>query len=319
MSSLKCDQTGHFLGYYPEHDIGFTCFECLEEFGPSGRRAVNSPFYAAAGLSRESRKRRSLHLPPPPPSQVSEEPISERDEFGRRRSKPWRCLQQKCKLLACDGCAENLIDPEYISQARDRDSSELTGKRNSIVGGEARIRAGAATPPDQRASRELRDSTREPTATTASIKGSSNMATGDPGKLETDSEGSDDDDEALDGLRTKLVYRRAGHVATSALAHYHHRDSARAPIPNRIPVKAPPIAWEEVPRPPTVVPQHLQSAGNNMACLEVDSNEGSDGEEDFLPPFTIRSASQAANQAMRTAHWRQRAAGLAAASRLGKV
>lgn len=299
MATLKCDQTGHFFGYYPEHDLGFTCFECLEEFGASGRRPANPWGYSSGGMTRESRKRRSLHLPPALPLEAPVE-ISERDERGMLRSRPWRCLQQKCKLLACDKCSELLTDPEYVSKARDRDFTEIMGKRNSIVGAESIARAGAATPPEQRATRELRASLHEPLLTTAVPEVDDKMDSGP---------GESDEEDALDTLRTKLVYRRAGNVATSALAQYHYRDarsgSGRLPLPHRIPVKEPPPVLEETKWPVRVVPEHLVSSGH--ATLEVDSDEGSDNEE-FLPKLTVRSATQAANQAMRGVHWRQRLA-----------
>lgn len=316
MTSTKCDQTGHFFGYYPEHDIGFTCFECLEEFGASGRRPANPWAYSSGGLGRESRKRRSLHLAPPS-SNVPEEPVvvSERDEKGRLRSKPWRCLQQRCKLLVCDKCSDLLINPEYVSQSRDRDPNELIGKRNSMVGSDMIARAGAATPPEQRASRELRASTHEPLMITDVPEIDDNM----------ESPAAESDDEAaLDALRSKLVYRRAGNVATSALAHFHHRDSRSGrgpPIPNRAPVKEPPHVREEVKRPANIIPDHLVSTGSGPQMpLEVDSKEESENEEEeLMPKLTVRSAAQAANHAMRSAHWRERAADLAATSRVGKV
>lgn len=300
MTTTKCDQTGHFFGYLPEYDIGFTCFECMEEFGLSGRRPALPWGYSSGGSTRESRKRRSLHLPPSPPSDVPQEPVvvSERDDHGRRRSKPWRCLQTRCKLLACDQCAERLIDPEYISSAKTRDLSELQGKRNSIVGFEMAVRAGAATPPEHRISRELHESLAAPAVEPIPVP--------DGGSLECDSE-SEQEGSGVDSLRAKLVYRRAGHVATSALAYYHRGDRPGRPSkPNRIPVKEP----QEARRTATAIPEHLMSTtgpGNRMVALEVDSKEGSD-DEDFMPKLAVRSATQAAAQAMRSVHWRQRAA-----------
>jgi len=291
MTTLKCDQTGHFFGYFPEHDIGFTCFECFGEFGSSGRRPPYPWGHSSGGMTRESRKRRSLHLPPSPPEDIPQEPVvvSERDDHGRWRSKPWRCLQTKCKLLACDRCAEQLIDPEYVSLAKDRDLSKLHGKRNSIVGLEMTVRAGAATPPEHRTTRELRGSMHEPIAVPVG------------GTLECDSE-SDQEGSGVDSLRAKLVYRRAGHVATSALAQYHR--PGRPFKPNPIPAKEP----QEARRTAVAIPEHLMSTtgpGNQMVTLEVDSKEGSDDEIDFMPKLAVRSATQAASHAMRGGHWRQ--------------
>ncbi|KAF8427744.1 hypothetical protein EV426DRAFT_699825 [Tirmania nivea] len=300
MTTMKCDQTGHFFGYYPEHDIGFTCFECLEEFGSSGQRPPFLRSYSSKGVARESRKRRSLHIPPSPPLDVPQEPVvvRERDDHGRRRSKPWRCLQTKCKLLACDQCAGQLIDPKYVSSAKDRDLSELKGKRNLIVGFEATVRAGAATPPEHRTSGELPVAKREPLAAPVVEP----IAVSAGGILECDSE-SDPEESGVDSLRAKLVYRRAGHVATSALAHYHRDNRPGRPSkPNHIPVKEP----QETRQSAAGIPEHLMSTTNQMVALEVDSKEVSD-DENFISKLAVKSVTHA-TQAMRSIHWRQRAA-----------
>ncbi|KAF8440595.1 hypothetical protein BGX38DRAFT_1144545 [Terfezia claveryi] len=297
MTTPKCEQTGHFFGYLPEHDIGFTCFECLEEFGSSGRRPW---VYSSGGMARDSRKRRSLHLP----QDVPQEPavVSEKDDHGRRRSKPWRCLQTRCKLLACDRCAELLIDPAYVSSAKDRDLSRLQGKRNSIVGCEVTVRAGAATPPEHRKSREIRGSMYE--SLLAPVVQPIAVPAG--GTLDCDSE-SDHERSGVDFLRAKLVYRRAGHAATSALAHLHRDNRPGRPSkPNPIPAQEP----QEARRTATAIPEHLISTTglrNQMITLEVDSKEGSDDDMDFMPRLDVRSAAQAATQAMMAVPWRQRA------------
>ena len=248
MTTAKCDQTGHFFGYYPEHDRGFTCSECLEEFGSSGRRPPFPWGYSSGGMTRESRKRRSLQLPPPPLlSDIPQEPqvVSERDDYGRRRSKPWRCLQLKCKLLVCDQCAEQLIDPEYISSAEARGLREPQGKQNPIVRVDATVRAKAATPPEQQASRELQGSTHQPVVVEP-------VAITEGGILECDSD-SDPEESGVDALRAKLVYRRADHVATSALAYYPR--PGRPFVPNRIPAKEP----QEDRQTATVIPERFMS------------------------------------------------------------
>lgn len=45
-----------------------------------------------------------------------------------------------------------------------------------------------------------------------------------------------------------------------------------------------------------------------MITVEVDSKEGSDDDMDFMPRSAVRSAAQAATQAMMGVPWRQRAA-----------
>ena len=154
MASLKCGQTGHFFGYSTDTDVGFTCSECLESFAPSGRRQQRTSWIS-------SRKRPSFH-PPPSPPQNAQEVLSGPGGNGRRRSKPWRCLQQKCRILTCEECAEKLIDPNYVPKAKAK------AKANPVTALEQQpclatkttkplSQAGAATPPEHRASRELRE------------------------------------------------------------------------------------------------------------------------------------------------------------------
>lgn len=165
------------------------------------------------------------------------------------------------------------------------------------------MQAGAATPPEHRTSRELREPTHEQAAPVVEP-----MAVPEGGTLECGS-ASEPEESEMDPLRAKLVYRRAGHVATSALAHYHRGNRpGRSSIQSRILAKEP----QEARRTGTVIPEHFVSTtgpGNQMVKVEVDSKEGSDNEEDFTPKLNVRSATQAAAQAMRGAHWqRQRAA-----------
>ena len=316
MSVLKCDQTGHFFAYYPEHDLGFTCFQCLEEFGCSGRKPSNSDSSLLGG--RGSRKRRSLHLSflqGPPPAEQPTEPtvISERDESGRRRSKPWRCLQNKCKLLACESCSDWLIDPEYISAVRDRTLHDLHTKAASgHVAVADKAKAGAAIPPpEKRAFKELRSE-----AKTQSVVSEVAPSTGvDPVKhLDPDSDETGDE-VALEELRSKLVYRRAGHItATSTLAQYHYRTPGRPPNRAGLQSKGLYELLEPSKFAPTLMPQELvpqeQSQGIKAPVLEVDSDddggEEEDDDADFIPQLKVRSATEAANQAMRSMHFRMR-------------
>ncbi|KAF8473185.1 hypothetical protein BDZ91DRAFT_714146 [Kalaharituber pfeilii] len=330
MSLLKCDQTGHFFVYYPEHDIGFTCFECLEDFGSSGRRPANVGY-----TSTSSRKRRTLHLSPPPPSQQGQSEsvqVSGRDEFGRRRSKPWRCLQIKCKLLACDSCAELLINPAYISKARDRKVQEIHSNRMDCQSqNESSQRAGDATPPECRAARELRMESsllgKPALATLESVPLA--IAAAESSKVEADSKaGSDNDNDGpLEELRTKLVYRRAGHVATSALAHYHHRipgrASTRPPPVFQKPAETPFSIREAAKRSSTLAPHPVRTPPSatrlSMPVLEVDSAENSDDDMDIMPKLPVRSAAQAANQAMRTVHLKRKERSITAGQAPAKI
>ena len=289
MALLKCGQTGHFFGYFADTDVGFTCSGCFENFAPSGRRQRTSWV--------PSRKRLSSHLPPIPP-QNTQEVLSGSDENGRRRSKPWRCLQQKCHILACEECAEKLIDPNYVPKAdpvKQLEQPSLTKTAKTLS------QAGAATPPEHRASRELKESSQRPsrpintaTATATAAVDSVNVAHADKGLTDPDSEDSSSD---VDTLRSQLVYRRAGQFSNSFLGG-HHRPQGRGTASNRDQVKE---AVQQIPKRPTVIPENMVSSGSG-ALLEVDSNEDTEEEIDmeaFRSKYAVRSATQAANQSVR--------------------
>lgn len=311
MALLKCGQTGHFFGYFADTDVGFTCFECLGNFAPSGQRQQQQQQQQRSSWA-SSRKRQSFHPPPPPPSQNAQEVLLGPDENGRKRSKPWRCLQQKCHLLACEECAEKLIDPNYVSKTNPVAALE---QRSLIETTKPLIQAGAATPPERRASREslqkpLLSTNTVPAPAPAPAANRVNAAAGDDKGCPTDSD-SEDSDSGTD-LRSKLVYRRAGQVSNSFSLN-QRRPQGRMPMPNRD------QAGLQVTKRPTIIPENLTSNGSGT-LLEVDSNEDTEDEIDmeiFRSKYTVRSATQAADQSIRTIRWGQRMGGFTAVSRMG--
>lgn len=310
MPLLKCGQTGHFFGYCADADVGFTCFECLGDFAPSGRRQQRNSWVS-------SRRRQSFH-PPPSPPQGAQEVLPVSDESGRRRSKPWRCLQQRCHLLVCEECAEKLIDPNYVSKA----SSMTTLEQRSPPMTTAKLlpQAGAATPPENRASRELTESLLQkkpspPTNTAAAAAATNIVNPVDFDKCPGPEDSGSDTDGGMDSLRSKLVYRRAGQAPGSFLGN-NRRPHGRASVEHRGRAKE---AVLQATKQPTILPENLVSSMSGT-LLEVDSNENTEDEidmETIRSQYTVRSTTQAANQTIKTIRWGQRMGGFTAVPRMG--
>ena len=243
------------------------------------------------------------------------------DENGKQRSKPWRCLQQKCHLLVCEECAEKLIDPNYVSKAS---SMTTLGQRSPPMATVTLLpQAGAATPPENRASRELRESLLQkksspPTNTAAAATTTTNIvnpvdADKCPGPDPEDS-GSDTDG-GMDSLRSKLVYRRAGQAPGSFLGN-NRRPHGRASVSDRGRAKE---AVLQATMQQTIIPENLVTSVSGT-FLEVDSNENTEDEidmETIRSQYTVRSTAQAANQTIKTIRWGQRMGGFTAVPRMG--
>ena len=143
------------------------------------------------------------------------------------------------------------------------------------------------------------------------------MAHSDKAPMDLYSEDSSSDtDMGLDTLRSQLVYRRAGQASSSFLASSHRRPQGRITASNRDQVKE---AVQQVPKRPLIIPENLVSTGP-ATFLEVDSSEDSEDEIDmeaFRSKYTVRSATQAASQSVRTIRWGQRMGRFPAVSRVG--
>ncbi|KAI5795302.1 hypothetical protein DFH27DRAFT_526503 [Peziza echinospora] len=323
-SPLKCDQTGHFFGYSPELDIGFTCFECLEEFGASGRRP---PLGSYAGSSR---KRRSHFPPPPPPPQ--EETISEHDSAGRRRSRPWRCLQLKCRLVVCDNCSNDLVNPEFPSKARERGGAPPPGMVPPVADSENPPRSKTV-----RSYRRVRGDDQEQDQSAGQVRGEGATPPEGSGETEADEKrisrvlddgpigeeqstsdktgaGGSDEEVDLTSLRNQISYRRATNAGRNVV--YQHRPLTR-PSRNasldttaltandtgrgRLVAPAPPPQGKQSgSSPPQSAPAGPPPARKvQVPVLEVASDADDMDELEFLPKLPVRSASQAASQVLR--------------------
>ena len=336
MLLLKCHQTGHFFVHYPENDTGFTCFECFEEF------AASSPAPRVPVLNA-SRKRRSLHGIPVVPHEVPTVPPAkekvERDETGKRRSRPWRCLQAKCKLLACDACSDKLIDPKVIAaNLASSDSAKKGRLEDGRVGRKHmedvyHLKAGDSTPADERKERERtpQGQGRRPLPKIPEPVGRlmapappppepvlhepipeeskpEKPPSSKPYESDGSASGSESELETAEDIRTKLTYRRAANVANNALAHYHHRlpgrtmpstNSKRVPHEHAKKPKAVPVQRVVEAPKVLVMPQEPPPL---LAVVGEDVLLEVDSEEEDLedlPLPAVRSAAEASIKAVR--------------------
>lgn len=212
MGTPKCESTGHFFVSNPQHVTPFLCFVCRQRFSAS---------YSSLGTSKQSSSHSrssswaASHRQP-------QTPLGTRDESSLAQSKPWRCLVEKCLILACDKCSDllcevggNGAEAQIIHNFL---KDPMDSSRNSLTFGmEYEHRPGEATPDDQRKGNTIENIM----------------------KLEVDdlpakpNSGSESDEEQP----PKLIYRRAGCAADSALASHYHRRLPRRSVnkPTQLP------------------------------------------------------------------------------------